>query len=112
MKPTTFRVLMLPMTTIAHGEIRHRSVRTVVRHSLNDRVTRPAFGAGREWVTVPRILQIKHISQTRRANGPVRRYSHGGATCSRLAGKDLEATMTFRLTHLPLDCRDVCRSRR
>ena len=58
------RIAVLTMTILAHGEVGHCGIGTVVGRAANDRQSRAAVGAVQERISVPPISGITHLANT------------------------------------------------
>ena len=94
-------IVVLRLAGRAHGEARHRGLRTVVGNAARDGEARAAVGAVQKWIAVAAVVGIEQLAQAVRAGGRV-----GGNAGADLAAASL-ATMrkscsrlwTERLAH-------------
>ena len=85
------RVVILRLAQRAHGELRHRGLRPVIRNAPRDREARSAVGAVEKGIAIAPVRGIKQLSQAIQARRRIRRN----------AGTDLALSPGWRQSGTP-----------
>ncbi len=90
------RILVLCLTSRAHGENLHGGLGAIVRHGLDDGITRPAKRAVDEGIVIPPVLWVREFRQAIWTSGHVERNERPGGTTG-LGGQNHEIPQALYL---------------